>query len=54
MIMADVLDMTLDELRAALAARLPEEAAFEGWTDAATGSMTDSAMSGKSVTNLTP
>ena len=35
MTMADVLDMTLDELRAALAERLPEEAAFEGWTDAA-------------------
>jgi ubiquinone biosynthesis protein COQ9 len=35
MIMADVLDMTLDELHAALAARLPEEAAFVGWTDAA-------------------
>jgi ubiquinone biosynthesis protein COQ9 len=28
-------DMTLDELRAALAERLPEEAAFEGWTEKA-------------------
>jgi len=27
--------MTLDELRAALAERLPEEAAFEGWTEKA-------------------
>ncbi|WP_116091652.1 COQ9 family protein [Sphingomonas crusticola] len=33
--MADPLDMTLDELRAALAERLPGEATFEGWTDAA-------------------
>jgi len=29
------LDMTLDELRAALATRLPAEAAFDGWSDAA-------------------
>jgi ubiquinone biosynthesis protein COQ9 len=29
------LDMTLDELRAALAERLPAEAAFDGWSDAA-------------------
>jgi len=28
-------DMTLDELRAALAERLPEEAAFEGWSEKA-------------------
>ncbi|HWI86216.1 MAG TPA: COQ9 family protein [Sphingomonas sp.] len=33
--MSDPLDMTLDELRMALADRLPAEAAFEGWTDAA-------------------
>ncbi len=29
------LDMTLDELRAELATRLPEQAVFEGWSDAA-------------------
>lgn len=29
------IDMTLDELRAELAARLPAHAVFEGWTDAA-------------------
>ena len=33
--MTDPNDMTLDELRAALAERLPEEAAFEGWTEKA-------------------
>lgn len=33
--MADPLDMTLDELRDALAVYLPAEAAFEGWTPAA-------------------
>jgi ubiquinone biosynthesis protein COQ9 len=33
--MTQPLDMTLDELRAALAERLPQEAVFEGWTDAA-------------------
>lgn len=33
--MTDVNDMTLDELRAALAERLPEEAVFEGWTEKA-------------------
>lgn len=33
--MAEPLDMTLDELREALALLLPAEAAFEGWSDAA-------------------
>ena len=33
--MADAQDMTLDELRAALAEVLPAEAAFEGWGDKA-------------------
>lgn len=33
--MADPLDMTLDELRDALAELLPQEATFEGWSDAA-------------------
>ena len=33
--MTDPNDMTLDELRAALAERLPEEAAFEGWSEKA-------------------
>ena len=33
--MIDPIDMTLDELRAALADRLPGEAAFDGWSDAA-------------------
>jgi ubiquinone biosynthesis protein COQ9 len=33
--MSDPLDMTLDELREALAVGLPAEAAFEGWNDAA-------------------
>lgn len=32
------LDMTLDELRDALAARLPREAAFDGWNEAALAS----------------
>lgn len=35
MTVTDVNDMTLDELRAALAERLPEEAVFEGWTEKA-------------------
>ena len=33
--MTDPNDMTLDELRAALVERLPEEAAFEGWSEKA-------------------
>lgn len=33
--MTDPQDMTLDELRVALAERLPEEAVFEGWTEKA-------------------
>jgi len=33
--MADPLDMTLDELRAALAPRLPAHAGFDGWSDKA-------------------
>ena len=33
--MADPNDMTLDELRAALVERLPDEAAFEGWSEKA-------------------
>lgn len=33
--MTEPLDMTLDELRAALAERLPQEAAFDGWSDKA-------------------
>jgi ubiquinone biosynthesis protein COQ9 len=35
MTVTDPNDMTLDELRAALAERLPEEAVFEGWSDKA-------------------
>ena len=35
MTMTEPLDMTLDELREALAERLPEEAVFEGWTEKA-------------------
>jgi len=33
--MTDPQDMTLDELRAALAERLPQEAAFDGWSEKA-------------------
>lgn len=33
--MTDTNDMTLDELRVALVERLPEEAAFEGWSEKA-------------------
>jgi len=33
--MTEPLDMTLDELRAALAERLPQEAVFDGWSDKA-------------------
>ncbi|HMI18026.1 MAG TPA: COQ9 family protein [Sphingomonas sp.] len=33
--MTEPLDMTLDELRAALVERLPQEAVFEGWNDKA-------------------
>ena len=33
--MTDPIDMTLDELRAALAERLPQEAAFDGWSERA-------------------
>ena len=33
--MTDPQDMTLDELRAALAERLPQEAAFDGWSERA-------------------
>jgi len=35
MTVTDPNDMTLDELRAALVERLPEEAAFEGWSEKA-------------------
>jgi ubiquinone biosynthesis protein COQ9 len=42
MTVTDPLDMTLDELRAALAARLPVEAAFDGWTDRALDAAADS------------
>lgn len=35
MTVTDPNDMTLEELRAALAERLPEEAVFEGWTEKA-------------------
>lgn len=35
MIVTDPNDMTLDELREALAQRLPEEAVFEGWSEKA-------------------
>jgi ubiquinone biosynthesis protein COQ9 len=39
--MTEPLDMTLDELRAALIERLPQEAVFEGWTDKALDAAAD-------------
>ena len=52
MIMADVADMTLDELRAALAPHLAPNAAFDGWTAKAVDAAADAIGADRDVARL--